>query len=114
MDRALKNKEIVKNIQLEVYNSSLENPDKSIQQFIITDDENGQYLLYMEGWREEDHIYGCFFHIHVNEEGKIWLFKDGTDLAIGQLLLDQGIAKTDLILAWIAPIRRADTGFAVA
>ncbi len=114
MDKALKNKEIVKSIQAEVYQHNAQNSDATIQQFRIVDDENGQYLLYMDGWREENHTYGCFFHIHVAVDGKVWLFRDGTDLEIGQMLLDKGINPDELVLAWIAPIRRADTGYAIA
>ncbi|MEM6700659.1 MAG: element excision factor XisI family protein [Bacteroidota bacterium] len=114
MDKALKNKEIVKEIQRETFEWSENNPDKSIQQFLVVDDENGQYLLYMEGWRKQDHIYGCFFHIHVTTKGKVWLFRDGTDLEIGQQLVDKGIAREDIVLGWISPIRREDTAFAVA
>jgi hypothetical protein len=39
---------------------------------------------------------------------------DGTDLDIGQQLLDEGIAKSDLVLAFHSPKMREMSDFAVA
>ncbi|MCB0565721.1 MAG: XisI protein [Phaeodactylibacter sp.] len=50
----------------------------------------------------------------VSADGKIWLQHDGTDLIVAQKLLDQGIPKTDIVLAFHAPFVREDTGFALS
>lgn len=114
MDKVLRNKRIAAAVQEEIYQYNLQNPDKTIKQFKIVDDQHGQYLIYMDGWRDEDHIYGCFLHIHVAADGQVWLFRDGTDLAVGQILLDKGVQPDELVLAWISPTRRIDMGYAVA
>jgi XisI protein len=89
-------------------------PDSPIQTQIIQDDPKGHYLLFSNGWRGDNRVYGCYLHIDVKEDGKVWLQHDGTDLIIGEMLLEAGVEKTDLVLGFHAPFVRADTGFAVA
>lgn len=79
----------------------------------IIDPQTGHYLLYRDGWRGETRIYGCFIHVQVAEDGKVWLHHDGTDLAIGQDLLDAGIPKSDMVVGFHPPIMRPDTEFAL-
>lgn len=81
---------------------------------VVTDEEKGQYLLYKDGWRGMHRMYGSVAHLEVKQDGKVWLHHDGTDLAIGQILLDKGVSKKDLVLGFQAPARRADTEFATA
>lgn len=78
------------------------------------DEKRGQYILFTDGWNNEKRDYGCFMHIEVKEDGKVWLRRDGTDLDIGQRLLEEGVAKSDLVLAFRSPNRRALTEFAIA
>lgn len=85
-----------------------------VKDVIVQDDKNGHYLILSDGWEAHKRVHGLYFHIDVTIEGKVWLQYDGTDLEIGQQLLDRGIAKEDLVLGWIPIYRRADTGFAVS
>ncbi|MEM9887429.1 MAG: element excision factor XisI family protein [Bacteroidota bacterium] len=71
-------------------------------------------MLYFNGWKGSRRTYGCFLHIDVTEEGKVWLHHDGTDLLIGDPLEEKGVAAADLVLGFIAPYRRKDTGYAIA
>lgn len=81
---------------------------------MVLDEEKGQYLLFKDGWRGMHRMYGSVAHIEVKQDGKVWLHHDGTDLAIGQILLDKGVEKKDIVLGFQAPTRRADSGFAMA
>jgi hypothetical protein len=88
--------------------------DDSISIQAIMDEENGHYLVFNNGWRDSKHrVYGCVVHIEVKPEGKIWLHHDGTDMIVGQMLLDKGIPKSDIVIGFHAPIMRKDTEFAV-
>lgn len=80
----------------------------------IIDEERGHFMLFMNTWQGSHRTYGCYLHIDISETGKVWLQYDGTDMEIGQILLDKGVEKQDLVLGWIAPYRRADTEFAVS
>ncbi len=112
MEKLVSYKEIAKEITDIVYSKLLGGDDVIIQP--ITDEARGHYLVFNNGWRDNQHrIYGVVVHIEVKKEGKIWLHHDGTDLIVGQMLLDRGVPKTDLVLGFHAPIMRADTEFAV-
>ena len=80
----------------------------------IIDDVHGQYLIMSDGWEGIERSYGPIIHIEVKESGKVWLRCDGTDLEIGQELLDRGVLKSDLILGFYSPKMREYGGFAVA
>ena len=84
-----------------------------VQTQVIRDHEQGHYLLFSNGWKGVKRVYGCFLHIDLAEDGKVWLQHDGTDLVVGQMLLDQGVAKSDLVLTFHHPSMRKDTGMAV-
>lgn len=111
MDRIIRYKSLVK----EVIQSVLPNDSNlKIPTVLIEDEEKGHYLLYNDGWQGERRIYGCYLHIEVKADGKVWLQHDGTDLIIGERLLAAGIPKEHIVLGFHAPIVREDTGFAVA
>jgi hypothetical protein len=114
MEKVKKYRQLVSKILREEYEDLLENPNKAIKPIFIQDDKNGHYLLYLDGWQGARRIYGCSVHVEVNETGKIWLHLDETDLQIGQMLLDNGVPKKDIVPGFIAPARRPDTEYAVA
>ena len=72
-------------------------------------------MLYFNGWHEDyDRTYGCFLHVDVKPDGKVWLQYDGTDLIVAELLLEKGIPKEDIVLGFQAPYKRPHiAGFAV-
>lgn len=112
MDKINNYKNIVRNLLSEI----AENFRKSNRWEVIEafDEQHGQYILFTDGWQGEKREYGYFMHIEVSEKGKIWLRRDGTDLNIGQLILDEQVPKSDLVLAFNSPKMRAMTEFAVA
>ena len=85
-----------------------------VQTQVIRDHAGGHYLLFSNGWKGTRRVYGCFLHIDLAEDGKVWLQHDGTDLVIAQMLLDEGVPKAELVLAFHHPSMRKDTGLAVA
>lgn len=81
---------------------------------MIIDDERGHYLLFSVGWTDRERHYHSLVHIDVTEDGKVWLQHDGTNLVIADDLLNKGIPKEDIVLAFHSPARRVHTGFAVS
>ena len=112
MDKVEKYKSIARQIAIETGKLG-ERPDDEVKTQLILDDERGHYLLYFNGWRGSKRTYGCYLHIDVNEDGKVWLQYDGTDLRIADQLVDRGIPQSDIVLGFHSPLRRPDTGFAV-
>jgi hypothetical protein len=64
------------------------------------------------GWSDEQRIYGCSLHLDIRAE-KIWIQHDGTEGGIAQELLDRGVPKQDIVLAFHSPFKRQFTEFAV-
>ncbi|MDJ1182452.1 XisI protein [Roseofilum casamattae] len=112
MDKVAKYKEIVREIAVAIGQLG-DSPDSPIKNQIILDDEHGHYLLYFNGWKGENRTYGCYFHVDVSEDGKVWVQHDGTDCLVAQQFLDRGIPHDDIVLGFQAPIKRPDTGFAL-
>jgi len=115
MDKITHYKKIVREVQEIVANLGSK-PNAIIEIQVIQDDQRGQYLIYSNGWYDPSHnrVYGNYFHVQVKDDGKVWLHHDGTDLIIAEMLEERGIPKEDIVLAFHAPIRRPDTGYAVA
>lgn len=87
---------------------------KDIENLLILDDERGHYLFFTDGWRNGSRQYGCVVHVEVKDNGKIWLRRDGTDLDIGQQLLDADVPKNDIVLGFHSPKMREFSDFALA
>jgi hypothetical protein len=81
MDKVTKYKSIVREIALDTGRLG-DSPDQTVQNQIILDQERGHYLLYFNGWEGSQRTYGCYFHVDVTEDGKVWVQHDGTDLRI--------------------------------
>jgi len=113
MEKVMHYKSIVKVVQQEIAALDI-SPTDPIKTKIIQDDVHGDYLLFSNGWLGESRVYGCYLHVEVKDDGKVWLHNDGTDLVIAEMLEEKGIPREDIVLAFYAPIRRPDTGYAVA
>ena len=57
-------------------------------------------------------IYGCVIHVDIRD-GKIWVQHDGTEEAIADQLVEKGVAKKEIVIAYHAPNLRKYTEFAV-
>ena len=112
MDKIKKYKELIKGVIQDVAKKS-DISKQGISTKIVIDDSHGQYLLYQDGWRNEMRFYGCFLHLEVAKNGKIWLQHDGTDLIIGQKLQNLGVPKSDIVVGFHAPFMRKDTEYAL-
>ena len=79
---------------------------------VIIDKEHNHYQLMTVGWNGEKRIHGIMLHIDI-KDGKIWIQHNGTERRIAQDLLELGVPKQDIVLAFHSPTRRKDSDFAV-
>ena len=86
--------------------------DDSVQIELILDKENNHYLLTEIGWDKGQRIYGVLIHIDIIND-KIWIQQDGTEEGIAEELVNRGIAKKYIVLAYKSIQRRQITEFAV-
>lgn len=79
---------------------------------VVFDEQLDHYQLLYAGWDEPYRIYGPVLHIDI-KDGKIWIQHDGTMDAVADRLVDAGVPKEDIVLAYKAPSMRELTGYAV-
>lgn len=84
-----------------------------IETIPIWDQSRDNYLLLDVGWDQTGRVYTVVFHLHLRDN-KVWIEQDGTEDGIAQDLLEAGIPKDDIVLAFYRPERRALTEFAVS
>ncbi|MGB3692747.1 MAG: XisI protein [Spirulinaceae cyanobacterium] len=70
------------------------------------------FLLMDEGWQKGLRMYGVIVHAEIRGE-KIWLHRDGLEDGITPELLEAGISKENIVLAFHPPDVRQYTDFAV-
>lgn len=80
---------------------------------VIIDATNDHYELMYSGWNRPYRIHGSVLHIDIRG-GKVWIQYDGTDEAIAEQLVEAGIPRDQIVLAFKAPDLRPLTGFAIA
>ena len=79
---------------------------------MIFDREQDHYQLLNVGWDGNERIRGCVLQIDL-KNGKIWIQHDGTEIGVANELVEWGVPKEDIVLAYHAPYKRKYTGFAV-
>lgn len=80
---------------------------------LIFDTERDHYRLVHAGWSKNHRKYGCLIHRDI-KDGKIWIQHDGTERGVANALVELGVPKDDIVLAYQPPYKRAYTPFAVA
>lgn len=79
---------------------------------MVFDRERDHYLLLSVGWKA-GRVHGCVVHVDIID-GKFWIQRDGTEYGIACELVDAGVPKDQIVLAWKSPEARRLTGYAVA
>jgi hypothetical protein len=85
----------------------------NVETLPIFDTIHENYLLLDAGWDKTQRIHHIIAHLRIHN-GKIWVEADNTDQEIVQQLLDAGIPKESIVLAFYSPQKRPLTEFAVA
>jgi len=78
----------------------------------IFDDQSGHYELMYAGWHNRERIHGSVIHVDLRG-GKVWIQHDGTEQGIAGELVDAGIPKEHIVLAFHPAEKRRHTAFAV-
>ncbi len=83
-----------------------------IEMEMIADTSRDHYHLISIGWNNLERIHGTLIHIDIRDN-KIWIQYDGTEEGIANRLVEQGVPKSDIVLAFHPPYKRPYTDFAV-
>ncbi|MEM7125731.1 MAG: XisI protein [Chloroflexota bacterium] len=86
---------------------------RDVDDQVIIDIDNDHYLLIRAGWYNNTRrSYGCLMHMDIIND-KIWIQYDGTEAGIANELVELGVPKQDIVLAYHMPSKRKLTEFAV-
>ncbi|MBE9009000.1 XisI protein [Pseudanabaenaceae cyanobacterium LEGE 13415] len=84
-----------------------------IEREVIFDSEHDRYQVVNVGWENRRRIYGCLIHVDIKDD-KIWVQYDGTEMGIANELVELGISKQNIVLAYQSSYMRQFTEFAVS
>lgn len=85
----------------------------TVEYQVLTDEKHDKYQLLAVGWEKNERIYYVIFHADIIG-GKIWVQEDNTEVGFANLLLEKGIRKQDIVLAYYPEFHRKFTEFAAA
>lgn len=111
MDTAESDRRLIEKILTDYAAVPYSQGDVQLQAFF--DRERDHYLLLLIGWEGVRRVHGCLVHVDIID-GKFWIQRDGTEYSIAQELLDAGVPRDRIVLAFRSLEKRRLTGFAVA
>lgn len=79
----------------------------------IFDRVRGRFVLMTLGWDDDERVHHPLVHIDLIE-GKLWIQADHTEHGVAPELVEAGIPKSDIVLAFRPPEVRQHTDYAVA
>ena len=113
MEKMTKYRQLLRRI-LEGHTSVSANfPSEGVERLLIMDEERGHYILMRLGWQDQKRIKWMTVFARI-KEGKIWIEHDLTEEGIATELLEAGVPKENIVLAFHAPEMRQYTEFAAA
>jgi hypothetical protein len=83
-----------------------------VEREVVFDSEHDHYQLLSVGWNKHERIHGTLLHIDIRN-GKIWIQYDGTEEGIANRLVELGVPREGIVLAFHPPYKRPYTDFVV-
>ncbi len=80
---------------------------------LLIDPVHDHYQVLTVGWEGAKRVYYPVFHIDI-KNGKLWIQEDASDSDLVSILEQRGVTKSDIVLAFHSPSKRAYTGYATA
>lgn len=96
-------------------NPSVSNPSigQKVNSFFVNDEENGVFTWFHFGWTTQGRVDSINAFVRL-QDGKIHIEEDWTEEGIGNILLERGVPKKDIVVEFHPPEMRQYTDFALA
>ena len=98
-------KELRERQAIKIYNG----PD--LKRHLVISENKTEYVLLDVGWFNKRYISDLVFHIEVVED-KVWIHEDNTDIDIASVLVNRGIPKDNIVLAFLPDYARELSDYA--
>ncbi len=113
MDKLTKYRKLIKQLISDYEALCNSPPSDGVADQAIFDEEQDRYLLFRTGWWKKERIRSATLYVRL-QNGKIWIEEDWTEDGIATSLLEAGVPREDIVLAFHPPEMRPHTEFAVA
>ncbi len=111
MDKLNRYREIVTRLIREY--ASYKPSHGSIDTEAVIDRDRDHYEVMHVGWDGVRQIHGAVVHIDIHD-GKVWIQYDGTSRPVAEELVEAGIPREDIVLAFHPAELRSLSGFGIA
>jgi len=95
------------------YYADIPYPYGNVQTYVVVSRDRNHFFLIHEGWNGQKRVHGTVVHAEIRD-GKIWIHYDGIEDSITEDLVDSGVPKDHIVLAFHPLEVREHTGYAVA
>lgn len=85
----------------------------NVEHQILADLKRNHFALIRLGWEDNRFVYHCVMHFDI-KNGKVWLQQNWTDQNVADELTAKGVGRQDIVLGFVPPYARAQTGYAEA
>lgn len=82
------------------------------ENYVVADKEHRHYQLMTIGWDKDIYVHTCPMHFSINN-GKIWVWQNTTEWEVGEMLVKNGVPKSDIVAGFFSPKMREYTEYAV-
>jgi hypothetical protein len=111
MDSLDRYRQLVQNILVEL--AQIPYAHGQIQLETVLDRAADRYLLMLVGWEGIRRVHGCLIHVDIID-GRIWIQRDGTERGVARDLIDAGVPRDQIVLAFRLSEVREDADRAAA
>lgn len=113
MDKIAKYRHIIKQIVTKYEEIINRRPTPNQETFVVFDEERDHYFMHTIGWDDTRRVWNTPVYVRIHN-AKIWIEIDWLEQGIATDLLENGIPKEDIVLAFHHPTMRPYTEFAAA
>jgi hypothetical protein len=112
MDKLKKYRQIIKDYisrHVEIFNQP---KSADVEAVAVFDDKGGNYQWLSVGWKNGKRVFNTIVYVRLHNE-KIYIEEDFSEYGIGNELVEKGVPKSDIVLAFQEPSMRQYTEFAM-
>lgn len=113
MDRVEQYRETLHRLMVEHERLGRPGSSAGVESILLANPCLDQFILMDLGWDESGRVNYTYLHARIKDR-KIWVEEDWTEEGLANELVDAGVPKEDIVLAFQPPGRRHLTKYAVA
>ena len=113
MDRITFLQEKIKAVIAEYLKNLRQSDNQNIDFQPIIDEKCKHFQLIAMGWEGRQRVFNLLFHLDIIGE-KIWIQADKMEDSVAEVLVEKGVPKKEIVLAYFPDYHRAHTEYAVA